>query len=156
MKALFMLVALLPAAAQASASLPQSGDLVEVANEAVVLRNATPDALMGSRGAQIGWIRVGESMRVLETRQYVSMFGTEVWVQVQKTDDTAVQGWILDGVSSQLTSGKASLRVTETVKSATAAPASMADSAIPEDPRDAAAAKASRESDRLVKELLTD
>jgi hypothetical protein len=156
MKALHLLLALLSPAAYAATSLPQSGDLVEAAGDAVVLRSSTPDSLLGTHGSQVGWIRVGESMRVLETRQYVSIFGTEVWVEVQKTDDSAVQGWILDGVSSQLSGGKAALRVTETVKPATAAPASLADAAIPEDPRDAAAAKASRESDRLVKELLTD
>lgn len=157
MKTLLALLALLPAAsALADTALPQSGDLVEIQGAAAALRSSTPDSLLGA-APQVGWVKKGEAVRVLETRQYLSMFGTEIWVEVQKEDDASVHGWIYDGLGKEILAGKGMIQVTEAARPATAVPASSPGAARQEesaDPRDAAATAAAKDGDRLVKELL--
>jgi len=157
MKNLFALLALLPAThALADTALPASGDLVEIQGAAAALRSSTPDSLLGA-ASQVGWVKKGETVRVLETRQYLSMFGTEIWVEVQKEDDSSLHGWIFDGIGKEIVAGKGLIQVTQAARATTAVPASAPGAARPEEPSDAQEATASaaaKDGDRLVKELL--
>ncbi|MGZ3702039.1 MAG: hypothetical protein ACXWR1_12740 [Bdellovibrionota bacterium] len=134
--------------AHADTDLPQKDDMLEAAAP-TALRESTPDAMFGGQAAQIGWIKKGESVRVLETRQYLSIFGVEIWIEVQKLDDAAVHGWVLDGMGKDIVKGKSALSITQTA-------ASLHPKAPPEpvDPREAAASAAAKEGDHLVEDIL--
>jgi len=150
MKTLMLTLTFLACAplARADSDLPQKDDLVG-ASVPSALRESTPDAMFGGQAAQIGWLQKGEQVRVLETRQYLSIFGVEIWIEVQKVDDSAVHGWVLDGMGKDIVKGKSALTITQTA-------ASLHPKAPPEpvDPRDAAAAAAAKEGDHLVEDIL--
>jgi hypothetical protein len=120
--------------------LPQVNDLLESQGAASALRESTPDPSFGGRGRQIGWVKKGERLRTLETRLYLTIFGTEIWIEVEKDGDPSVHGWVFDGMTREVQDGQASFAVVQKAKEA-------------EDPRDAAERESARDADRLVQDL---
>lgn len=110
---LVLLALPLPAFAEAPHELPRKDDVLEVASAAAPLRESTPDALFGGKAHQIGWVKKGEAVKVLEARQYLSIFGLEIWLEVRKVDDPNSHGWVFDGMSAEILKGKASFSITQ-------------------------------------------
>lgn len=110
MKALFVIFALnLPFQAHAGetsrAVAFRQDEVLEALAPALALREATPDPDFGGKAPQIGWIKRGEQLRVLGVKNYISILGTEIWMEVQKLDDPSVRGWIFAGMSQDLQKG---------------------------------------------------
>lgn len=122
-----------------AADVPQKDDVLELTATAAPVRSGTPDALFSDLAPQIGWIRKGEVVRVLDSRQNLTVFGTDVWLEVQKLDDSAVHGWVLAGTSTR--------------KAAFVIVRKAGEEKAPADPKVAAAAAAAREADALVEDL---
>jgi hypothetical protein len=142
--------------AHADVDLPRVNDVLEMSAAAAPLRESTPDALFGGKAAQIGWIRKGESVKVLEARQYLSIFGLEIWLEVQKTDDATVHGWVYDGMSKEIIKGKSNFVIAkrpEEAKPAAAVAAAAPAPAAPVDPKAAAAAEAAKKADALIQDI---
>lgn len=127
----------------AAQNLPKVDDTVETQG-LVQLRESSPDPTFGVKGPQKGWIKAGEQLRVLNVKNYISVYGTEIWLEVQRKEDAKVQGWIFAGLAKELAKGKSviSLVVTPEQKAAAEAEARAAK----------AAAEAMAKSDALIRD----
>lgn len=141
MKTFYLASLLLALPAFAGTGIPQKDDTLEIAAPAVAIRDATPDPTFGGQGAQTGWLKKGEEVRVLSTRQYLTIFGMEIWLEVQKGDDAATRGWVLDGMSQDLQKGKANLKITKSAR---------------EEPKLTPEAKAALEAAKTAESLVED
>jgi hypothetical protein len=141
------LLALLTYTPAFAAELPAPGDLAETVSAAVSLHSDRPGASLGEEAPKTGFfLRKGDVVRVLDTRNYAAaILGPELWLEVQKVDDPAVHGWVLDVVARDAGRGEAAFTV---VRSA-AHPAEVEKP----DARSAAAAEAARRADALVEEI---
>jgi hypothetical protein len=75
----------------------------------LALRASSPDASFGTKGEKIGWIKAGEAVKVLSAKQHLTVFGLEVWVEVQSLSDDSVKGWVFDGMSAEVLKGRGKL-----------------------------------------------
>ena len=100
---------------------PQKDDILVAEFTAIPLHEATPDPSFGGKAAQIGWIQKGQAVKVLETKQYLSMFGTEIWLEVAKENEPAVRGWVMAG----MTGGQSKLVLAHPAAANSPAPASV-------------------------------
>jgi hypothetical protein len=126
-----------------SANFPKIQDTIEIAGF-VQLRSSSPDPTFGVKGSQLGWIKAGEKLKVLGVKSYISVHGSEIWLEVQKLENTAVSGWIFAGLASEISKGKS---VVNTVVSPDAKAASEAE---------ARAAKASADAMANTDSLIRD
>ena len=55
-------------------------------------------------------------LRVLEARQYISVFGAELWLKVEKLGATKGTGWIRAGLSQELAKGNAGFDLMQSEK----------------------------------------
>lgn len=92
-----------------AAGLPQRDEILVGVAVAIPLHESTPDSSFGGKAPQIGWIKKGESVKVLETKQYLSIFGIEIWVEVAKQSDPARRGWVFAGMSHEIVKGQSKL-----------------------------------------------
>lgn len=83
-----------------SQHLPEPGEIYS-ADVPLSLYSGTPDPSFGTKAPQIGRIQEDENLQILETRQYPSALGTEIWVEVEKAGDPNVHGWIFLGSAGQ-------------------------------------------------------
>ncbi len=90
--------------------IPAVNDLVETGGP-VQLRASSPDPSFGGKGAQIGWVKAGEILEVLQVKNYVSVFGTEIWMEIRKKDHVKTQGWIFAGLANEISKGKSVISV---------------------------------------------
>jgi len=95
----------------ADSSFPEENQKLE-ATAQVALRASSPDASFGTKGERIGWILQGESVRVVSAKQHMTVFGLEVWVEVESTKHAAVKGWVFNGMSGEVLQGKGKLQAT--------------------------------------------
>jgi hypothetical protein len=77
----------------------------------LALRATSPDAELGIKGEKIGWVKQGEELKVLSLKQVSTVFGFEVWVEVQSAGGQ--KGWIFDGMAAEVLRGKANLEKSE-------------------------------------------
>jgi hypothetical protein len=103
--AILLLTATLPAFAE-SFGLPQKDELLTVGAAMVPLFESTPSPAIGENSAHAGLIRKGELVKVLDTKQYLSMFGTELWVQVARQGEPAMKGWAFSGTLNDIRQGR--------------------------------------------------
>lgn len=124
---LLALALLLPASAFADSklSLPKVDDEIKAVG-IVQLRASSPDPTFGGKGAQIGWLKAGEAAKILSVKHYISIFGTEVWVEVEKKSDPNAKGWIFAGLAKDISKGHASIVSVDSVESPEAAAARVA------------------------------
>lgn len=92
------LLASWPAQAQQRMELPRAGDILETTAAALPLRDGTPDPSFGGKAPQVGWVKRGELVKVLSTKAYLSVMGTEIWIEVQKEGE-GQQGWVFGGMA---------------------------------------------------------
>ncbi|HEY8280749.1 MAG TPA: SH3 domain-containing protein [Bdellovibrionota bacterium] len=95
--------------AESHSAIPQKDQILEVRAAALALRDSTPDPSLGSKGTRIGWVKKGEVVKVLETKQYLTIFGTEIWAEVEKQDDASQHGWVLVGMAKEIMAGQSGL-----------------------------------------------
>jgi|GEM_PF-3182643 len=127
MRALLLALSLLlPAAAFADnkPALPKVDDVIRALG-VVQLRASSPDPTFGGKGAQIGWLKAGEAAKILTVKHYISIFGTEVWVEVEKKSDASARGWIYAGLAKDIAKGQASIFSVESVETAEASAAKV-------------------------------
>lgn len=86
-------------------NIPQVDDTIETAG-LVQLRESSPDPAFGVKGAQKGWLKAGELLKVLSVKNYISVYGTEIWLEVHRKDDARVNGWIFAGLAKEIARGK--------------------------------------------------
>lgn len=91
-------------------NIPKINDTVETGG-LVQLRESSPDPTFGVKGAQKGWIKSGETLRVLNVKNYISVHGTEIWLEVEKKEDANVKGWIFAGLAKEMAKGKSVVSV---------------------------------------------
>ncbi len=104
-----VLMALLAStAALADTSFPQENEKME-ATAQIALRASSPDASFGTKGEKIGWIQQGDAVKVISAKQHSTVFGFEVWVEVQSLSDSSVKGWVFAGMSAEVLKGKGKL-----------------------------------------------
>jgi hypothetical protein len=111
MKALIITIltlSLLASASAMAASIPQENEKLE-ATAQIALRASSPDASFGTKGEKIGWIAQGDAVKVLSSKQISTVFGFEVWVEVQSLSDGRVKGWIFNGMSAEVLKGQGKL-----------------------------------------------
>lgn len=94
----------LQAQAAGKSSLPKANDIVK-ATAPVKLRASSPDPSFGGKGDQIGWLKSGELAVVLSVKSYISVFGTEIWVEVAGKEDASLKGWIYAGLAQSMNKG---------------------------------------------------
>jgi len=105
-------LSLLASASAVAASFPQENEKLE-ASAQIALRASSPDASFGTKGTQIGWIKQGDTVKVISAKQHSTVFGFEVWVEVQSLSDSAVKGWIFNGMSAEVLKGHGKLHAAE-------------------------------------------
>ncbi len=88
---------------------PQKDDLFKVNSQVMPLHESTPAPSLGEKATQTGLIRRGEIVKILETKQYISMFGNELWVSVVKQSDPSVKGWAFAGTIAEIRQGHSRL-----------------------------------------------
>lgn len=108
LKPLMMIAALLASASAFAESFPEANQKLEATGQ-LALRASSPDASFGTKGEKIGWIKQGEAVKVLSSKQHLTVFGLEVWVEVQSVSDASVKGWIFDGMSAEVLKGQGKL-----------------------------------------------
>lgn len=108
--ALSLLFTTASAFADQAAVFPQASDKLE-SNGQLALRASSPDAAFGTKGEKIGWVKQGEHVTVVSLKQVSTVFGFEVWVEVK--NDAGQQGWIYDGMASEVLRGNANLAKVE-------------------------------------------
>lgn len=115
MKALILAaltLSLLASASAMAASFPQENEKLE-ATAQIALRASSPDASFGTKGEKIGWIQQGDAVKVISAKQHSTVFGFEVWVEVQSLSDASVKGWIFDGMSAEVLKGRGKLHTAQ-------------------------------------------
>ncbi len=95
-----------------AASFPQENEKLE-ATAQIALRASSPDASFGTKGEKIGWIQQGDAVKVISAKQHSTVFGFEVWVEVQSLSDASVKGWIFDGMSAEVLKGRGKLHTAQ-------------------------------------------
>lgn len=108
LKPLMMIAALLASASAFAESFPEANQKLEATGQ-LALRASSPDASFGTKGEKIGWIKQGEAVKVLSAKQHLTVFGLEVWVEVQSVSDASVKGWVFDGMSAEVLKGQGKL-----------------------------------------------
>jgi hypothetical protein len=103
-----MIVSLLASASAFAESFPEANQKLEATGQ-LALRASSPDASFGTKGEKIGWIKQGEAVKVLSSKQHLTVFGLEVWVEVQSVSDASVKGWVFDGMSAEVLKGQGKL-----------------------------------------------
>jgi hypothetical protein len=93
-------------AQDSGAQLPSDGERLESSGQ-LALRASSPDAAFGTKGDRIGWLKDGESVRVVSSKQVSTVFGFEVWVEV--SSESGAKGWIYDGMAEDVARGRGSL-----------------------------------------------
>lgn len=106
--AALMLTALLASASAFAGTLPEADQKLEATGQ-LALRASSPDATFGTKGEKIGWIEQGQAVKVVSAKQHLTVFGLEVWVEVQSVADASVKGWIFDGMSAEVLKGQGKL-----------------------------------------------
>ncbi|MGZ3659111.1 MAG: SH3 domain-containing protein [Bdellovibrionota bacterium] len=108
-----IILAVLLAAAFATATafadearFPATGENLESTGH-LALRASSPDSDFGTQGATIAWLKEGDSLKVLSLKQVSTVFGFEVWVEVQAANGS--KGWINDGMALDVLKGRGSL-----------------------------------------------
>jgi len=113
--AVMMIASLLASASALAETFPQENDKLE-ASAQIALRASSPDASFGTKGEKIGWIKQGDAVKVISAKQHSTVFGFEVWVEVQSLSDSSVKGWIFDGMSAEVLKGKGKLVAPEALE----------------------------------------
>ncbi len=110
-----MMIASLFASATAFAedSFPEANQKLEATGQ-LTLRASSPDASFGTKGEKIGWIQQGEAVKVISAKQHLTVFGLEVWVEVESVKNSSVKGWVFDGMSAEVLKGQGKLAAMET------------------------------------------
>jgi hypothetical protein len=98
-----------------TAKLPEASEKLDSQGQ-LALRAASPDAAFGTKGEKIGWVKQGETVKVVSLKQVSTVFGFEVWIEVQAADGK--QGWIYDGMTSEVLRGNANLARHEAAEAA--------------------------------------
>lgn len=111
-KVLMMISTLLASASALADSFPEAEQKLEATGQ-LALRASSPDASFGTKGEKIGWIKAGEAVKVLSAKQHLTVFGLEVWVEVQSLSDASVKGWVFDGMSAEVLKGQGKLAAQE-------------------------------------------
>lgn len=93
--------------------LPQVSEKLESSGQ-LALRASSPDASFGTKGEKIGWVRQGEVVKALSVKQVSTVFGFEVWIEVQAAN--GVKGWIYDGLAAEVLRGASNLARLESEK----------------------------------------
>lgn len=114
------------AQAASKASLPRANDLVKTTMP-VKIRASTPDPSFGGKGEQIGWLKSGDLAVVLSVKSYISISGTEIWVEVAGKEDTSLRGWVYAGLAQNM--GKGGGAALEIVPAEAPAPAAIVEPA---------------------------
>jgi len=91
-------------------TLPKADDMVKITG-VVKLRDSSPDPSFGGKGAQIGWLKADEVAKVLGVKHYISIFGTEIWLEIVKENDSSVKGWIFAGLAKDVAGGNSSIEL---------------------------------------------
>lgn len=91
-------------------SLPRVNDTVEAAG-LVQIRESSPDPTFGKKGDPKGWLKAGETMRVLTVKNYISVYGSEIWLEVQREGEEKAAGWIFAGLAKEMAKGKSVVSV---------------------------------------------
>ncbi len=120
--ALFLTLPLLAQAASKS-TLPRANDLVR-ATAPVKLRASSPDPSFGTKGDPIGWLKIGDQAIVLSVKSYISINGTEIWVEVAGKEDPQLKGWVYAGLAQSLNKGSLEV-ISQEIPADPIAPASI-------------------------------
>ncbi len=113
--AAMMIASLFASASALAETFPQENDKLE-ASAQIALRASSPDASFGTRGEKIGWIKQGDAVKVISAKQLSTVFGFEVWVEVQSLSDSSVKGWVFDGMIAEVLKGNGKLVAPEALE----------------------------------------
>ncbi|HEY8278208.1 MAG TPA: hypothetical protein VIH99_01205 [Bdellovibrionota bacterium] len=107
--ALLVFATLCASVAAFGAELPKQNEKLAASGH-LALRATSPDSSFGTKGEKIGWIQTGDRVKVLSAKQVSTVYGFEVWVEVQSEN---AQGWVYDGMAPDVLEGRALLVPTE-------------------------------------------
>jgi hypothetical protein len=99
--------------ADSAQKLPEAHDKLETVGP-LALRASSPDAELGTQGARVGWVKEGETVKVVSLKQVSTILGFEVWVEVEAS--SGAKGWVFDGVAVDVLSGRGLLKKQESVE----------------------------------------